>query len=167
MPVPGVDQYAKWQKLNTQTAGFAEIQWLNPNAFTSVVDPNTGSCTAGEAFNSSGNVLATNDNSKTCQFGGRSSVFAPGFFWTDVAIAKNFHLTERVRLRIDAKFYNALNHMNPGIPGSLAGVPAARNTLSDAFSITSAVSPPTSLLGSGLNGDSSVRMIALSGRIEF
>jgi Carboxypeptidase regulatory-like domain len=169
LPVPGVNQYAKWQKLNTQTPGLAEIQWLNPSAFTSVVDPNTGSCTAGETFDSAGNVLATNDNSKTCQFGGRSNVFAPGFFWTDIAIARNFNLTERVKLRIDAKFYNAFNHMNPGFPGNsfIAGVPAASNTLSDAFAINYAASPPTSLLGSGLGGDSSVRMIALSGRIEF
>ncbi len=167
VPVPGVNQYAKWQKLNTQTPGFAEIQWLNPSAFASIVDPNTGACTAGEIIDSAGNALATNDNSKTCQFAGRTSVFAPGFFWTDIAIAKNFNLNEKVRLRIDAKFFNAFNHMNPGFPGSTAGVPSSGNTLSDAFAITSAVSPPTSILGSALGGDSSVRMIALSGRIEF
>lgn len=167
VPVVGVNKYAKWQKLNTQTPGFAEIQWLNPGAFTSVVDPNTGSCTAGETFDSAGNVLATNDNPKTCQFAGRTNIFGPGFFWTDIAVAKNFQLTEKVRLRFAAQFYNAFNHMNPGLPGSLAGVPGAGNTLSDAFTIISAVSPPTGLLGSGLGGDSSMRMIALSGRIEF
>jgi len=41
------------------------------------------------------------------------------------------------------------------------------STLNNAFAITSTVSPPTSLLGSGLGGDNSVRMIAISGRIEF
>jgi hypothetical protein len=133
------------------------------------VDPNTGSCTAGETFDGAGNVLSTNDNPQTCQFarGGRNNVFAPGFAWVDLAIAKSFNLTERVKFRVDAKFYNALNHMNPGFPYSFAGVPAASNTLSDAFTITYAASPPTGLLGAGLGGDSSVRMIALSGKIEF
>jgi hypothetical protein len=169
VPVAGVNPYARWQKLNTQTPGYPEIQWLNPKAFTNIVDPNTGSCTAGETFDGAGNVLSTNDNPQTCQFarGGRNNVFAPGFAWVDLAIAKSFNLTERVKFRVDAKFYNALNHMNPGFPYSFAGVPAASNTLSDAFTITYAASPPTGLLGAGLGGDSSVRMIALSGKIEF
>ncbi len=166
VPVPGVNPYAKWQKLSTQTPGFAGIQWLNPNAFTNVVDPNTGSCTAGETFDSSGMVLATNDNPQTCQIAGRTNVFGPGFFWTDIAIAKTFSLTERVKLRVDAKLYDALNHMNPYIPDSLAGIPGVSNTLQDTFASHVAVHPPTSLLGSGL-ADTSSRMIALSGRIEF
>ena len=166
-PVAGVNQYAKWQKLNTQSTGAAEIQWLNPSAFTSVVDRNTGSCTAGETFDATGKVVSTNDNLQTCQFASRNDAFGPGFEWMDLAIAKTFNLTERVKLRFDAKIYNAFNHMNPGFPGSFAGVPASSNTLTNTFTIHYAVSPPTSLLGSALGADTSVRMIALSGRIEF
>ena len=91
VPVNGVSPYARFVKLqpcgqaNTdpikpcQSPGVAEIQWLYPNPFTSVVDPNTGSCTADETFNSSGKVLSTNDNASTCQFGagGRNNVFGP------------------------------------------------------------------------------------------
>jgi hypothetical protein len=169
LPVAGVSKYARWQKLSTKTAGLAAVQWLNPEAFRSVVDVTTGHCAAGETFSSSGQVLATSDNPQTCQFAttGRNSVFAPGLAWTDIAIGKNFKLTERARFRFDVKFYNAFNHMNLGFPVNGAGVPQNMNTLQNAFVIFNAASPPTSLLGSGLGGDSSVRMIALSGRIEF
>jgi len=170
LPVPGVNKYAKWQKLDTQTPGFAAIQWLNPKAFTSIVDPNTGHCTAGETFDSGENVLATNDNPETCQFAaaGRNNVFLPGLVWTDISIGKNFNLTEQVKFRFDAKFYNALNHMNPGaFFGFGAGIPGVSNTLQNAFMIVGAQSPPTSLLGSGYPWVNSARMIALSGKIEF
>ncbi|HEV2493860.1 MAG TPA: carboxypeptidase regulatory-like domain-containing protein [Terriglobia bacterium] len=169
VPVSGANPYAKWQKLPTQTPGVAEIQWLNPAAFQSVVDPNTGSCTGGETFDPSGNALTVNDNASTCQFGpgGRNNVFGPGFAWTDIFVSKNFKITERVNFRFDLQMYNAFNHMNPGFPGTYAGIQQSSNTVLDAFAITGAVSPPTSLLGSFLGGDNSVRMIALSGRITF
>ena len=185
VPANGVNPYARFAKLqpcgqaNTnptqpcQSPGVAEVQWLNPNAFTSVVDPNTGSCTAGETFSSSGNVLSTNDNASTCQFGagGRNNVFGPGFAWSDIFVSKYFNLTERVKFRFDAQFYNAFNHPNFNFPCApftcTAGIPRVGSTLNDAYTITSTVSPPTSLLGSGLGGDNSVRMIAISGRIEF
>jgi len=187
VPVNGVSPYARFAKLqpcgqaNTnptqpcQSPGVAEIQWLDPNAFTSVVDPNTGSCTAGETFGSSGNVLSTNDNASTCQFGagGRNNVFGPGFVWTDIFVSKYFNISERVKFRFDAQFYNAFNHANFNFPcvavslACFAGIPGVGSTLNDAYTITSTVSSPTSLLGSGLGGDNSVRMIAVSGRIEF
>ena len=186
VPVNGVSPYARFAKLqpcgqaNTyptkpcQSPGVAEIQWLNPNAFTSVVDPNTGSCTAGETFSSSGNVLSTHDNASACQFGagGRNNVFGPGFAWTDIFVSKYFNISERAKFRFDAQFYNAFNHPNFGFPCAAtgvctAGIPGVGSTLNDAFAITSTVSPPTSLLGSFLGGDNSVRMIAISGRIEF
>jgi hypothetical protein len=163
----GANPYAKFAHSSTITAP-AEIQWLNPSAFTSVVDPNTGSCTAGETI-VGGNVTTVNDNAQTCQYarGGRNNVFGPPFKWTDMFISKNFKISERVNFRFDAQFYNLFNHANFGLPGTTAGVPAESNTLSDAFVITGTANPPTSLLGSGLGGDSSVRMIALSGHLTF
>lgn len=168
-PVPSASPYAKWQKVSTQSPGVPEIQWLNPNAFSSVVDPNTGSCTAGETFDPNGNALTTNDNASTCQYGvgGRNNVFAPGFAWTDIFISKNFQISERVKFRFDLQMYNAFNHMNPGFPGNGAGILQSPNTLTDAYTINYAVNPPTGILGSGLGGDNSVRMIAISGRLEF
>jgi hypothetical protein len=187
VPVASASPYARFARLqpcgqaNTnptepcQSPGVAEIQWLNPNAFTSVVDPNTGSCTAGETFGSNGKVLSTNDNASTCQFGagGRNNVIGLGFAWADIFVSKYFNLTERVRLRFDAQFYNAFNHPNFNFPctattlSCVAGIPGVGSTLNDAYTITSTVSPPTGLLGSGLGGDNSVRMIAISARIEF
>jgi len=163
----GTNPYARFGNTGTITAP-AEIQWLNPSAFTSVVDPNTGSCTAGETI-VGGEVTAVNDNAQTCQYakGGRNNVFGPSFKWTDMFLSKNFKITERVNFRFDAQFFNILNHPNFGLPGTTAGVPASPNTLSDAFVITGTANPPTSLLGSGLGGDSSVRMIAFSGHLTF
>jgi len=165
----GANLYAKWQHTGTQSPGVSEIQWLNPKAFQSVIDPNTGSCTAGETFDAQGNALTFNDNAQTCQYGAgsRNNVFGPGLIWTDMFISKNFNITERVKLRIDGQFYNAFNHMNPAFPGSSAGISQSPGTYTDAFNITGAVNPPTGLLGSGLGGDNSVRMIALHARIEF
>jgi hypothetical protein len=82
-------------------------------------------------------------------------------------VSKYFNISERVKFRFDARFYNAFNHPNFNFPGSAAGIPGVGSTVNDAFAITGTVSPPTSLLGSGLGGDNSVRMIAISGRIEF
>jgi len=122
--VNGVSPHARFVKLQScgqtdtdpthpcRSPGVAEIQWLNPNAFTSAVDPNSGSCTAGQTSNSSGNVVSTNDNASTCQFGAgwRNNVFGPGFAWSDIFVSKYFNITERVRFRFDAQFYNAFNH---------------------------------------------------------
>ena len=164
----GASAYDKWQKLPTQSPGVAEIQWLNPSAFESLVDPSTGSCTAGETF-ANGSAVTANDNAQTCQYGGgaRNNVFSPGLIWTDMFISKNFNITERLKLRIDGQFYNAFNHMNPGFPGTGAGITQSPSSLADAFVITGAVNPPTGLLGSGLGGDNSVRMIAFHARLEF
>jgi hypothetical protein len=162
----GMNPYAKYQKLSTQTPGVPEIQWLNPMAFQSVIDPNTGACTLGE-------LNGTGDNASTCQYGkgGRNNVFGPPFKWTDMFVSKNFKLREGMTLRVDVQFYNLFNHANYALPGGgsapTAGVPSIPNTLLDAFTISTTANPPTGLLGSGLGGDNSVRMIALSARITF
>ena len=158
----GINAYAKYQKLSTQTPGVPEIQWLNPMAFQSVIDPDTAACTLGE-LNGAGDTPAT------CQFakGGRNNVFGPPFKWTDMFVSKNFKIREGMTLRFDAQFYNLFNHANYATPGLVAGVPSVPDTLINAFTLTSTANPPTSLLGSGLGGDSSVRMIALSARITF
>jgi hypothetical protein len=82
-------------------------------------------------------------------------------------ITKRFPIKEGVSLRIDAQLFNTFNHPNFALPNSVeAGlpgifVPAKFGTLE------STISPPTGLLGVGLGGDSSPRMIALQARIEF
>jgi Carboxypeptidase regulatory-like domain len=133
------------------------VQWLNPDAFVSSVDPSTGACDGG-------------DSAQTCQFGniGRNALRGPQFFWSDFYITKWFPLTERVKLRIDGQFFNVFNHPNFGLPSMvLAGIPGKPPTQTEFGALTYATAPPTGLLGVGLGGDSTPRMIAIQARLEF
>jgi hypothetical protein len=154
--VPGVDPYCRHCNIPGVTQP-GTIQWLNPNAFVSAVDPATGTCNGG-------------DNSQNCQFGnlGRNALRGPNFFWSDFYITKWFPLNERVKLRFDAQFFNVFNHPNFGLPSIvLAGIPGKPSTQTGFGALTYTTSPPTGLLGVGLGGDSSPRMIAFQARIEF
>jgi hypothetical protein len=155
--VPGEPVYRKTAYPGVTVAG--TLQWLNPDAFVSVVDPATGQCTGGDS--------ATN-----CQFGdsGRNAVRGPHFTNSDVYITKSFPIREGVALRIDAQMFNAFNHPNFALPSDVeAGVPGQANLDIPARfgTLESTISPPTGLLGVGLGGDSAPRMIAFQGRIEF
>ena len=132
------------------------IQWLNPNAFVSAVDPATGACYGG-------------DNSANCQFGdlGRNSLRGPDFVWSDFYITRRFRLREGMTLRMDGQFFNVLNHPNFALPSVVAGIPGQPATQTGFGAITSTTSPPTGLLGVGLGGDNSPRMIAVQARLEF
>jgi len=143
-PIPGVTQPGS-------------LQWLNPNAFVSAVDPSTGACYGG-------------DTVQNCQFGtlGRNALRGPDFFWSDLDITKSFSLSERVKFRIEGQFFNLFNHPNFGLPSIvLAGIPGQPATQTGFGASTYTVSPPTGLLGVGLGADSSPRMIALHARLEF
>ena len=67
-PIPGVTQPGT-------------VQWLNPDAFVSTVDPSTGACLGG-------------DSPKNCQFGnlGRNALRGPNFAWSDFYLSKWFPL---------------------------------------------------------------------------
>lgn len=143
-PIPGVTQPGT-------------VQWLNPNAFVSTVGPSTGSCYGG-------------NSPKTCQFGnlGRNALRGPDFAWSDFYLTKWFPLTERVKLRFDTQFFNVFNHPNFGLPSMvLAGIPGKPSTQTGFGALTYTTSPPTGLLGVGLGGDSTPRMIAFQARLEF
>jgi hypothetical protein len=131
-------------------------QWLNPNAFVSVVDPTTGECTGG-------------DSEADCQFGdaGRNTLRGPHFADSDIYLSRKFPLREGASFRFDVQLFNAFNHPNFALPGSVeAGVPD--EYVPPKFgTLESTISPPTGLLGVGLGGDSSPRMVAFEGRIEF
>ena len=154
--VPGADPYCRHCFIPGVTQP-GTIQWLNPNAFVSAVDPATGTCNGG-------------NSTQTCQFGnlGRNALRGPNFFWSDFYITKWFPLTERVKLRFDAQFFNVFNHPNFALPSMvLAGVPGKPSTQTGFGALTSTTSPPTGLLGVGLGGDSSPRMIAFQARLQF
>ena len=136
-------------------------QWLNPDAFVSVVDPATGACYTGVPG-------VQNDNATICQFGdsGRNSVRGPHFTDSDIYITKTFPFREGVKLRVDGQLFNAFNHPNFALPETVqAGVPGS--PIARFGTLQSVTSPPTGLLGVGLGGDSSPRMIAFEGRVEF
>jgi Carboxypeptidase regulatory-like domain len=133
------------------------LQWLNPNAFVSAVDPGTGACNGV-------------DSAQTCQFGtlGRNALRGPQFFWSDFYLTKWFPLTERVKLRVEGQFFNIFNHPNFGLPSNIyAGIPGKPSTQTGFGALTYTTAPPTGLLGVGLGGDSSPRMIAFQARLEF
>ncbi|HUO27953.1 MAG TPA: carboxypeptidase regulatory-like domain-containing protein [Bryobacteraceae bacterium] len=152
--VPGVPLYAKNPISGVTQAG--TIQWLNPDAFVSAVDPSTGACYGG-------------DSPVNCQFGdlGRNTLRGPDFFWSDLYVTKQFQLSERLRLRLEGQFFNVLNHPNFALPAVVAGIPGEPGTQTGFGAISATTSPPTGLLGVGLGGDNSPRMIALQARLEF
>jgi hypothetical protein len=152
--VAGVPLYLNTPYPGVTVAGTK--QWLNPEAFVSVVDPTTGACTGG-------------DSAVRCQFGdtGRNTLRGPHFTDSDIYLTKKFRITESMSLRFDTQLFNAFNHPNFALPSNVAAgvpgvyIPAKFGTLE------STISPPTGLLGVGLGGDSSPRMIAFQGRIDF
>ena len=153
--IPGVRLYAHHAVPGVTQPG--TIQWLNPDAFVSAVDPSTGQCSGG-------------DNPQHCQFGnlGRNALRGPDFFWSGFYVTKWFPVTERVKLRVEVQFFNVFNHPNFGLPSMvLAGIPGKPSTQTGFGALTYTTAPPTGLLGVGLGGDSSPRMIAFQARLEF
>jgi len=153
--VPGVPLYAHNPIPGVTQPG--TIQWLNPDAFVSAIDPSTGACAGG-------------DTPSGCQFGnlGRNTLRGPDFTWSDFYITKWFTISERAKLRMDGQFFNLFNHPNFGLPVlGYAGIPGKPSTETGFGSLTYTTSPPTGLLGVGLGGDSSPRMIAFQARLEF
>ena len=153
--VPGVPLYEHYSVPGVTQPG--TVQWLNPNAFVSAVDPSTGQCFGG-------------DDPQHCQFGdlGRNALRGPDFVWNDFYLTKWFPVTEHVKLRVEAQFFNVFNHPNFGLPSMvLAGIPGKPSTQTGFGALTYTTSPPTGLLGVGLGGDSSPRMIAFQVRLEF
>ena len=83
-------------------------------------------------------------------------------------MTKWFTLNERVKLRVEGQFFNVFNHPNFALPSIvIAGIPGQPSTQTGFGALTATTSPPTGLLGVGLGGDSSPRMIAFQARIEF
>jgi hypothetical protein len=152
--VPGVPLYT-----TTSIAGVTPpggVQWLNPNAFVSGVDPTTGACRGG-------------DGPATCQFGtlGRNTVRGPQFLWSDLYVTKRIIGSDRITLRAEVQVFNLLNRANFALPASIAGIPRQPITQTGFGALTYTTSPPTGLLGVGLGGDNSPRMIALQLKVDF
>jgi hypothetical protein len=101
--VPGVPLYVHSSIPGVTQPG--TIQWLNPDAFISSINPSTGACVGGDSL-------------QTCQFGnlGRNALRGPDFWWSDLYLTKWFPIREHVKLRVDAQFFNVFNHPNFSLP---------------------------------------------------
>ena len=89
------------------------VQWLNPDAFASAVDPSTGACVGG-------------DSAANCQFGNsrRNQFRGPEFVLVRHVSDETNPSWRKVVMRLEAQFFNVFNHPNFGLPSMvLAGVP--------------------------------------------
>ena len=93
---------------------------------------------------------------------GRNRFRGPSYFNTDFGIIKNTKIPrcENAEFGIGFQFFNFFNHPNFGLPD---------NSISDSGfgQINHMASPPTSILGAGLGGDASPRMIQLKVQLRF
>jgi len=102
-----------------------------------VGDPHLANPTAAQWFNTAAFAqnkvvtgVATDGNSA------RNLLYGPGYSTVDLALSRDFSLSERFKLRFRAEATNAFNHVNLGQPGN--SVPAAGATSASFGVITSA-----------------------------
>jgi outer membrane receptor protein involved in Fe transport len=62
---------------------------------------------------------------------GRNTVYGPGLQMMDIALVRNFAITERARFQLRGEFFNALNHTNLGTPNRFVNEPQF-GTITDA-----------------------------------
>jgi len=111
----------------------------------------------------------------------RNQLFGPNYTDVDFSVTKGFILPrwESAKFEIGAQFFNLFNHPNfaqPQAGMSYCSATSIANggctdlheqTNSELGTITSAVNPPTSILGSFLGGDASPRLIQIMGKFTF
>jgi hypothetical protein len=54
---------------------------------------------------------------------GRNSIYGPGMQTLDLALARDFRITERAKFQFRGEFFNALNHTNLGTPDRFVNTP--------------------------------------------
>ncbi len=94
----------------------------------------------------------------------RNQYRGPGYFNTDMSITKNFKVPhwEGAKFGVGFQFFNILNHPNFDKPvNDIAQGAGSFGT------ITSLVSSPTSIFGSFIGADASVRIIQVKGQFVF
>ncbi|MHB8541542.1 MAG: TonB-dependent receptor [Candidatus Acidiferrales bacterium] len=93
----------------------------------------------------------------------RNQFRGPGYFDTDLSILKSVRarrISEQAQFSLGAQFFNLLNHPNFDQPvGDISN--------SQFGSIVRTVSVPASLLGTGLGGDASPRLVQLTAKFTF
>ena len=93
----------------------------------------------------------------------RNQFFGPHYFDTDMTLLKGFaipQLGEQGNLQIGLTAFNLFNHPSFGLPhANLDGTNIGVTTYAEG--------PPTSIYGSGVGGDPSVRIVELNARFNF
>jgi len=92
----------------------------------------------------------------------RNQFFGPHYFDTDMTIMKYTKIPhwETAKFGVGVQFFNLFNHPNFASP--------VNDISSSHFGqVRGTVNPPTSILGSFLGGDASVRLIQLTGKFNF
>jgi len=79
---------------------------------------------------------------------GRNSVYGPGTQTLDLAMARDFAVSERMKFQFRGEFFNALNHTNLGTPNGDVQSPSAGQI-------------------TGLAGGGSMRRLQFSGTLRF
>jgi hypothetical protein len=94
----------------------------------------------------------------------RNQLFGPNYTDSDLAVSKTLQIPkwESAKVKLGVQFFNIFNHPNFSQP-----VNDTENGPGGYGVIQSAVSPPTSILGSFLGGDASPRLIQLKGTFTF
>ena len=125
-------------------------------AASSCSNPNTACFDPNAFVDTYSNALAAYPTQRRNQYRG------PGFFNANFSPSKSFNLTERMKLRVGANFYNVFNHPNFYLPYSYlsSGDPGVGH-------IQSTVSVPASPYGSFVGAAASGRMVQLQARITF
>jgi hypothetical protein len=90
----------------------------------------------------------------------RNQMFGPHYFDLDLNLYRTFKIAEKVTLGFGVQAFNALNHPNFAVPDTTLG-----DGSTGLISGTSATT--TSPYGSFLGFDSSVRVVQISGKINF
>jgi hypothetical protein len=92
----------------------------------------------------------------------RNQFRGPGYFDTDFNVEKSFAIPgwESANVSIGARFFNLFNHPNFAFPNTNIDSPQFGQ-------ITSTVSQPTTIYGSGLGADASPRVIELQAKFVF
>ncbi len=106
--------------------------------------------------------VATNSTNGQRDFGNTApnSFRGPGFFSIASQVSKTVPIKEEVRFQLGASAYNLLNHTNLAVPNSNVG--------GTGFGlITSTVSSPTSIYGSGQGAIVSGRVLVVFGKLIF
>jgi Carboxypeptidase regulatory-like domain len=120
------------------------------------------SCFAAGSFPAPGIVADGGGEAELAPQGFRNAYRGPKYFDTDFSFVKRTKIPgwERGELGLGLQFFNLFNHVNFNLPDNNIADPQFGT-------IQSAVSPPTSILGSFLGGDASPRLIQIKASLTF